>query len=134
MKVIVDTDVWIEAFKKGGDGGCDYVRELRELVEDDRVQMVGQVRMEILCGVQDQKQFNKLKAAIAAFPDRPLDHEVYELAANMFNHCRLKGDPGPMSDFIICASSMLWKMPILTMDEDYQAYRKHLPIELHQPR
>ena len=81
MKVIVDTDVWSEALRKGGNKPSAAVRELGELIENGRVQMVGLIRMEMLCGVRGEKRFEKLKQAMAAFPDRALDAEVFKTAA-----------------------------------------------------
>ncbi|MBC8327086.1 MAG: PIN domain-containing protein [Verrucomicrobia subdivision 3 bacterium] len=134
MKVIVDTDVWSEALRKEGDEPSSQVRELGELIENGSVQMVGIIRMEILCGIRDEKRFKKLKEAVAAFPDRQLDTEVFELAAVMFNQCRGKGVQGSMTDFVLCACSALWQMPIMTKDKDFKRYQRHLPIELHTPR
>ena len=119
---------------KGGDTPSAQVRELGELLEDGRVQMVGLIRMEILCGIRDEKRFEKLKKAVAAFPDRELDTEVFETAAAMFNRCRAKGIQGSMADFVLCACSTLWGMPILTKDKDFNRYQRHLPIKLHTPR
>ncbi len=44
--------------------------ELRHLVQDHRVQMIGPVRQEILSGIRHESQFNKLKAHLENFPDR----------------------------------------------------------------
>jgi hypothetical protein len=59
---------------------------------------------------------------------------VYVTAARYFNLCRRKGIQGSNNDFILCACSALWKMPILSKDKDFAGYRKILPIELAQPR
>ena len=131
MKVIVDTDVWSESLRQGSDKPSAAVRELGELIEDGRVQMIGLIRMEILCGIRDEKKYEKLKQAVAAFPDRELDTEVFETAASMFNRCRAKGIQGSMADFVLCACSTLWEMPILTKDKDFKRYQEYLPIELH---
>ena len=78
-----------------------------------------------------QKKFEKLKQAVAAFPDRELDTEVFETAASMFNRCRAKGIQGSQTDFVLCACSALWEMPILTKDKDFERYQRHIPVELH---
>ncbi len=133
MNVIVDTDVWSEAFRKKGPK-TDYVDELRCLIEEGRVQMIGVIRMEILCGLKSEKTFALLKDSLAAFPDLKLDSEMYILAAQFFNLCRSKGIQGSSIDFLICACSVHWDYPILSKDKDYLNYRKYLPIELVKPR
>lgn len=129
MKVIVDTDVWSEAFRKKGPKS-EFVHELRFLIEEGRVQMIGVVRMEILCGIRSDKIFKTIMESLNAFPDRVLDSEIFVTAAQLQNLCRSKGIQGSNNDFIICACSILWRMPILSKDKDYLGYQKILPIEL----
>ena len=133
MRVIVDTDVWSEAFRKKGPKS-EFVDELLNLIQEGRVQMIGVVRMEILCGIRGEKMFRTLKEKLDAFPDRPLDSEVFVTAAQLLNLCRSKGIQGSNNDFIICACSMLWKTPILSKDKDFIGYQKILPIEMAKPR
>ena len=132
MRVIVDTDVWSEAFRKGGTKSR-YVDELFDLIQEGRIQMIGCIRMEILCGIREEKVLN-LSEKLEAFPDRALGTEVFVTAARFFNLCRSKGIQGSNIDFIICACSVLWKMPILTKDKDFTRYQKLLPIEIAKPR
>lgn len=133
MKVIVDTDVWSEAFRKRGPKS-DYYNELLNLIQEGRIQMIGVIRMEILCGIRDEKMFHKLKNKLDAFTDGLLDSEVFVTAALFLNLCRSKGIQGSNNDFIICACSTLWKMPILSKDKDFVGYQKILPITLVKPR
>lgn len=133
MRVIVDTDVWSEAFRKSGTKS-GYVDELANLIQEGRIQMIGCIRMEILCGIKGEKMFSSLAAKLEPFPDKPLDAEVFVTAARFFNLCRSKGIQGSNNDFIICACSVLWKMPILSKDKDFTRYQKLLPIETARPR
>ena len=133
MRVIVDTDVWSEAFRKKGPKS-EYVDELLNLIQEGRIQMIGVIRMEILCGIRGDKMFRNLSEKLDAFSDKTLDSEVFVTAARFLNLCRSKGIQGSNNDFIICACSMLWKMPILSKDKDFTGYRKILPIELGKPR
>ena len=133
MKTIVDTDVWSEAFRRKG-AKSEYVSELLTLIQEGRIQMIGVIRMEILCGIRLEKMFRILNERLQAFPDRTLDSEVFVTAAQFMNLCRSKGIQGSNNDFIICACSMLWKMPVLSKDKDFVRYQKFLPIKLTNPR
>lgn len=133
MRVIVDTDVWSEAFRKKGPKS-KFVDELQNLIHEGRIQMIGVIRMEILCGIRSEKMFERLNDKLEAFPDRSLDSEVFVTAAKFLNLCRSKGIQGSNNDYIICACSMLWKMPILSKDKDFVGYREILPIKLADPR
>lgn len=133
MKVIVDTDVWSEAFRKQGTKSS-AVKELRTLIEEGRVQLIGPIRQEILSGIRNDPQFEKIEASLRAFPDKVIDSEVYVLAAKYFNLCRSNGIQGSNTDFLICACSVSWGYPVLTKDKDFQSFRKILPIEIYEPR
>lgn len=134
MRVIVDANVWSEALRKREGDKSPEVLELIELIRESRVQMIGLIRMEILSGIRDKNRFRLLEKRISAFPDLPLDSEVFVASARFFNTCRESGIQGSNTDFVICACSWRWKMPILTKDKDYPYYRRHLPISLHVPR
>ena len=41
---------------------------LRELITDSRVALLGAVRQEILSGIRDANQYNRLKNYLRAFP------------------------------------------------------------------
>jgi len=131
MKVLVDTNVWSEAFRKKGKLYSPEVSELRLLIREQRVQMIAPIRMEALCGIKHQEKFDLFSKRLAAFLDRELTEEVYVEAARAFNYCRSKGVQGAHHDFVICACSMLWELPILTRDKDFEWFRRWLPIRLH---
>ena len=134
MKVLVDTDVWSEALRKRRGSKSNFVSELSKLIEEGRVQLIGPLRMEILCGIRDAKVFNQLKEVLEAYPDRRLDSSIYVMAAEFYNLCRSNGLQGSNTDFILCACSVVWKFPILSKDQDFQQFGKYLPIELSSPR
>lgn len=134
MKVLVDTDVWSEALRKRKGKKSTYVDELIDLIQEGRIEIIGPIRMEVLSGIRDQKVFDAFSDKLAAFFDRSIESEVYVLAAKFFNLSRSKGIQGSNTDFLICACSVYWGVPILSKDKDYLHYRKHLPIELIQPR
>lgn len=134
MRVLVDTDVWSEAFRSKPLQKSKHVSELRLLMEEGRVEMIGIVRMEILSGIREGEVFDRIRHVLDAFVDRRLDTEVFVLAARFFNLCRSKGIQGSGADFIICACSALWKIPILSKDKGFHHYRKWLPIGILEPR
>ena len=134
MKVLVDTDVWSEALRRKKGKKSTYVDELVDLIQEGRLEIIGPIRMEVLSGIRDKEAFDAFSDKLAAFSDRPIESEVYTLAAKFFNLCRGKGIQGSNTDFLICACSVHWGVPILSKDKDYLLYRKHLPIELIQPR
>jgi len=134
MRVLADTSVWSLALRRKSPPQNPFVAELIELIREMRVQMIGPVRQELLSGIASQSQFEILRHRLAAFPDTEISTSDYELAAGFFNICRGKGIQGSNTDFLICAISSSNKIPILTTDNDFKMFQKHIPIRLHLHR
>jgi len=132
MRVLVDTSVWSLALRRGGDAESEPVRQLRDLIADQRVQMIGPIRQEILSGVRDAEQFKELERRLSAFPDLPLTEEDHVTAARFFNLCRRKGVQGSNTDFLVCALAVRHRLEIFTTDKGFTQFARHLPIVLHK--
>jgi predicted nucleic acid-binding protein len=133
MKVIVDTSVWSLALRRNANESLAPDQELRHLIHDHRVQMIGPIRQEILSGIRSESQFGKLQKHLESFPDLPIHTEDYVAAAQFFNRCRSEGVQGSNTDFLICAVAVRNKFSIYTTDKDFELFSKHLAIVLHKP-
>jgi len=134
MKIIVDTCVWSLALRHNGTGKQSiHVTELENLIFDHRVQLIGPVQQELLSGIRQEAQFEKLQKSLRSFPNLPITTADYVLAAKFFNLCRSKSVQGSNTDFLICALAVQNSVPIYTTDRDFEYFVKHLPITLHQP-
>jgi predicted nucleic acid-binding protein len=131
MKVLVDTSVWSLALRRRATTH-ESVSELRRLVGQGRVAIVGPVRQEVLSGVRDVSVFRRLRDHLGAFADEPLHQEDYERAAEHFNTCRAAGIQGSNTDFLLCAAAERRSFPILTTDADFERYAVLLPVRLHR--
>jgi len=134
MRVLIDTSVWSLALRRNQPADSLVVTELIELIREVRGQMFGPVRQELLSGIKNQVQFQKLRNHLQAFPDLEVTTRDYESAADFFNLCRAKGVQGSNTDFLICAVAARHNIPIFTTDEDFTLFKNHLPITLHLPR
>ena len=132
MKVIVDTSVWSLALRRKKEDSFAPVQELRHIIQDHRVQMIGPIRQEILSGIRIEIQFKKLQKHLESFPDLPILTEDYVTAAKFFNRCRSKGIQGSNTDFLICAVAVRNSFSIYSTDKDFELFSKHLKIVLHQ--
>jgi predicted nucleic acid-binding protein len=89
MNVIVDTAIWSLALRRNSpEMNSAVVNELRSLIANGRVIMLGSIRQEILSGVRTSEQFDRLRNTLQAFPDLNLVEADYELAAEFSNTCR----------------------------------------------
>lgn len=131
MSVLVDTSVWSLALRRHQSVDDPVVIELRRLIKADQVQMIGPIRQELLSGIREKAQFEKLQENLRAFPDLTITTTDFEIAAEYFNICRSHGIQGSNTDFLICAVSTSQNLPILTTDKDFQLFQAHIPITLH---
>ena len=134
MRVLVDTSVWSEALRRAKRVDTDVVREFRNLITEHRVDIIGPIRQEVLSGLREDAQFERLEKHLAAFPDLPLEEDYYVTAAKLFNTCRGKGVQGSNTDFLICAVALRRQLAVYTTDKDFPLFAKHLPIVLHEKR
>lgn len=132
MSVIVDTCVWSLALRRGDNEQAPEVAALRELIRERRVHIIGPIRQEILSGIRDQRQFERLRAHLAAFPDIPLDTDDYVEAARCSNRCRSEGIQGSGTDFLICAAALRRNLAVFTTDVDFDRYSEVVGVVLHR--
>jgi predicted nucleic acid-binding protein len=132
MKVLVDTSVWSLALRrKSRPENESTSSELASLAEDGRVAMIGPIRQELLSGIKERAQFDRLREHLRAFADVEITSDDYEEAASFCNRCREKGIQGSNTDFLICAIAARNGFSIFTTDEDFTRFAKVLPIVLH---
>jgi predicted nucleic acid-binding protein len=130
MKVIVDTSVWSLALRRKKKQARNEIRILESLINGQNVCMLGPIRQEILSGIKDNKQFEKLRDYLSAFDDYTISIRDYEKAAEFYNSCSAKGIQGSNTDFLICAVSVNNRYPIFSSDKDFHRFSRYLPIVL----
>lgn len=137
MPVLVDTSVWSLLFRRDQDKLNAQqrwaVETLRSLITEKRVKVIGPIRQELLSGIRNADQFERLRHRFRAFEDEELTTSDYEFAAQISCKCRTLGISTTAVDSLICsiASSRNWE--IFTFDEDFRHYSKAVPIRLIHP-
>lgn len=131
MSVIVDTSVWSLFLRHKGRTETEVIL-LRKLIREQRVQMLGIIRQELLSGIRELARFEKLERVLDGFPSLLATEQDHTVAAQCFNTCRSKGIQGSSVDFLICAQALNHHLSIVTTDKDFLSYAQHLPIQLHQ--
>ena len=134
MRILVDTCVWSEALRRKPCNESDVSRELKGLILEHRVEIIGPIRQELLSGLREETQFDRLAGHLEPFPDITIETADYVTAAKFFNKCRSQGIQGSNTDFLICAVAARRELAIYTTDKDFKLYAKHLPIVIHKTR
>ena len=137
MKVLVDTSVWSLALRRPSGTTVTAeqqatVQALRDLVLDGRAVLIGAIRQELLSGIKTLTQFDTLKTRLMAFDDIALTLQDYEVAAQSFNTCRANGVQGSNTDFLICAVAINHKLPVFTLDRDFEMYQRWLDFGVYR--
>ena len=110
MKLLADTSVWSLALRRRPAATLTAEEhrlraELADAIENGSVAMIGPIRQELLSGIKEQAQFDRLRTALQPFLDEPLETLDYEEAARLYNVCRARGlGCGPV-DILICAAA-----------------------------
>lgn len=132
MRVLVDTCIWSLALRRREHAQNQEAMELGRLVAAHVVQIIGPIRQELLSGIRDHAQFERLETHLDAFVDLPLTAQDYVTAAKFYNLCRAKGIQGSNTDFLICAVAVRHDLPVFTTDRDFHRFARRLPIVLHE--
>jgi predicted nucleic acid-binding protein len=134
MRVLIDTSIWSLALRRRKQVRNPEAEELGRLVAAHVVAIIGPIRQEILSGVRDGAQFERLETHLDAFPDLSLTAGDYVTAAKFYNLCRARGIQGTNTDFLICAAAVRREMSVFTTDGDFAHFARCLPIVLHEVR
>jgi len=129
MKILVDTCIWSQVLRKKTPN-LNLTKQLKDFVNDGRVIMIGPIRQELLSGISNPSQFNKLKHNLSSFEDIILKTDHFVKAAEFSNLCRKNGIQGSTTDFLIYAVANLEKLSIFTVDSDFINYNKYLKIKI----
>jgi predicted nucleic acid-binding protein len=138
MSVLIDTSIWSLALRRKtaqlNRAERQQVEEWKVLVSDGRVRLAGIIRQEVLSGIREARDFERLRERLAPFDDISVETRDHEQAASYFNACRAKGVTPTAFDVLICALAVRHGLAIFTTDGDFSHYAKILPIRLHAVR
>ena len=138
MNALVDTSVWSLAFRRKTEdlnaGQAGIVLELEDLVREGRARITGMIRQELLSGIRNTLQYEKLRKSLRLFPDEVVSTSDHEAAAEANNRCRAKGVAVTAVDALICSLALRRGWSVFTTDPDFKHYARVLTIELHDSR
>ncbi len=132
--ILIDTPVWSISLRRKPDQLSRSEQQLKKMwyqaIDTNQAQLLGSVRQELLSGLREELQFERLRNYLRDFPDTPITTADYEEAARASNQCRRVGITASVVDMLICAVALRNDWEILTADQDFLHYRKVLKIRL----
>ncbi len=129
--VLVDACIWSFLLRRNASLESLEKQTLLKLIQQTRIILLGVVRQEVLSGIREMQQFERIRQKLRSFPDFPLTMEDYEKAAEFYNICRARGIQGSATDFLLCAVSHRYNFPIFTTDKDFEHFKKYLDFQLY---
>ena len=78
--------------------------------------MLGLLRQELLSGIKEKAQFDKVNAALDPYLDEPINTADHEYAARVYNECKIQGVEAGTVDMLICAVAVRRGWEVLSGD------------------
>ena len=121
MRLLVDTSVWSLALRRKSASSLSpdeqkLKAELVQAIQDGRVVMLGLIRQELLSGIKERAQFDKVKTALDSYLDEPIHTADHEYAARIYNECRNEGVEARTVDMLICAIAVRRSWQVVSGD------------------
>jgi predicted nucleic acid-binding protein len=121
VKLLVDSSVWSLALRRRNAAGLNpeeqkLKAELVQAIQDGRVAMLGLIRQELLSGIKERDQFDKVKAALDPYLDEQINTADHVYAALIYNACRNQGVKAGTVDILICAVAQRRGWAVLSAD------------------
>jgi predicted nucleic acid-binding protein len=121
VKLFVDTSVWSLALRRKNAASLSpdeqkLKAKLVQAIQDGRVAMLGLLRQELLSGIKEKAQFDKVKAALKPYLDEPITTADHEYAAQVYNECRNQRVEAGTVDILICAVAVWRGWEVLSGD------------------
>ncbi|MBI5420193.1 MAG: PIN domain-containing protein [Deltaproteobacteria bacterium] len=121
--IVVDTSVWSLAFRRRSwpnEVMPRVVKLLQKLTrEKQQVVVPGIVIQELLSGVKDPAQGERIKELMEGYPLLLATRERHIEAANISNICRKSGVSAATVDCLIAAQCIMGNGVLLTLDDDF---------------
>jgi predicted nucleic acid-binding protein len=125
-KVLIDTSVWIEFFRKKE----PFYSRVLQLLDEDNICCTGIVLAELIQGAKSRKEIKTLKDFKYVFIFLEDSASAWEMAGELSFTLRQSGNQIGLSDCYIAICASKAKVAILTLDNHFKAIKEHLDIAL----
>jgi predicted nucleic acid-binding protein len=113
--ILVDTSVWIEAFRRAASAEAQH---LRELLDADQVVLAGPVRIEILSG-SSTAELPRLRRVLSALPLHLPTARTWDLIESWVDRAVRAGQRFGMADLLIAGIAAENGFELWSLDGDF---------------
>ena len=126
---LLDTSVWIDVLTPGVTN-ADLRTRVDELLAADRVAITGMVRLELLGGARNEREWDQLNDHASALHQLPVEDDTWQEAARMGFQLRRRGVTVPFTDLIIGAVAIKTNAVLLHRDRHFDLMAQQLPLQV----
>ncbi len=127
--IVVDTSVWIDAFRRGG---SPTANRLRELLDADLVALVPPIRVELLSGASKADR-PRLGRTLAALPLLPMLDGAWERIEGWVATAGDAGERFGVADLLIAEITTAHGAVIWSLDDDFRRMARLGFVKIEEP-
>ncbi len=132
--MLVDTNIWSTMLRRNLPEDEVLRKNMRALIDEGKVAIIGPIRQEVLTGIKSEKQFELMQDYLTTFEDATITTEDYELAAKNANKLRSKGISTGNVDVLIVTFCQKHDIEVYSKDKDFDEMRKIIKFKKYQER
>jgi hypothetical protein len=129
-KVLIDTSVWIEFFRKKG---TDISSKLREYLKLNQACYTGPIAVELYQGAKTQKEIQTLEQLFQIIPYVEITRAHYHRAGLMSQRAARNGKIFSTIDMIIAVVAHDEQLSLFTLDSHFQDISQYCELSLITP-
>ncbi len=131
--IVLDTSVLSHVFRRPPtrQAASDIVAHFRTLVSEGRSLVIpGVVLQELLSGIRDEVQFERLRASLEGFPLILAEEADHIEAARLMNLVKRRGIAASSFDMLIAATPIRRQAVLVTLGRDFETLAPLIPLSL----
>ena len=130
IKVVIDTSVWIEAFRPGCEP--ELADMVKRLLGSGSVLLPGIVKAELLRGTKTRTEFDRLKDLLEGLTFIPLPESFWDDLADFSFTLFRKGATVPLADTVIALTTIQNDASLLHRDRHFDMIAAATDLKLFQ--
>lgn len=115
-KMIIDTSIWIDYFRRIESTSASL---LEEFLDENRVVVVGVVLAELIQGARTNNEKNLIKQKLSGLPYEEIQYNHWIKTGELSYDLRKQGITLPLSDLVIAALALEKNWAIFTLDPHF---------------
>jgi hypothetical protein len=125
---LVDTSAWLLALRR------DFLPAVKDrvdhLLKEEAIITTGMIKLELLGGAKEEKEFQRLKARLDALQEVETTRSHWERAYQLAYNLRRKGITAPHTDILIAACTLAAEATLVHADIHFDAIANHVQLKV----